>query len=256
MNGNQPPAQTTEPIGLAIASLVLGIISIPFSIFLIGALTGLVGLGLGLIHALQRVTYRKMAWWGVALSVVGILFSVKIGLTYRRAVREWQTKAAARWEDWRGVRAPDWTLTTLDGSVLRLSELRGKRIVLDFWATWCPPCVKEIPHFIALANDPEAKDVLIIGISSEEESTLREFASKHGVNYPIVRAQDKDLPSPFDAVQAIPTTFFIDRNGVIQTIFEGYRDYATLRQAALATDYEGVIKDAPTVSAPAGQTAK
>lgn len=242
----QQESTSSQRIGLAVTSLVLGILSIPFSIFVVGGLAGLLGLLFGVIHLAKRLAYRPMAYWGVGLSVVGVLFSAGFGRlywkAYHRAMEEWRA-GAPEWDAWQGVRAPDFAVTTLDGQTLRLSELRGKRIVLDFWATWCPPCVKEIPHYIELAKDPMAQNVVIIGISSEEESKLRNFVNQHGVNYPIASARDDSLPAPYRNVRAIPTTFFIDRNGVIQTIFEGYRNYDDLREAALAADFNGEVRE-------------
>jgi peroxiredoxin len=246
MSSQSTESQPSQGAGLAITSLVLGIISVPFSIFVIGAATGLFGILFGAIHLAKRAAYRQMAIWGIGLSLIGIIFSVRLGLSYRKAYRtaveRWQNQAT-KWEDWQGVRAPDLAVTTLDGKAVRLSDLRGKRVILDFWATWCPPCVKEIPHFIELAKDPAAQDVVIIGISSEDEAKLRSFVSERGINYAIASARDESLPEPYRNVRAIPTTFFMDRNGVIQKIFEGYHDYDTLRAAALAADFAGEVRE-------------
>jgi peroxiredoxin len=146
-------------------------------------------------------------------------------------------------EDWQGVRAPDFSTTSLDGKQIRLADLRGKRVVLDFWATWCPPCVKEIPHFVRLVNDPDAKDLVVVGISNEEKDRLAKFVKDKGINYSIASVEDKDLPSPYKDVRSIPTTFFVDRNGVIQTVFQGYHDYEALKAVALAEDFKGVVKE-------------
>lgn len=155
-------------------------------------------------------------------------------------MQEWQ---GPQIEEYIGVAAPDQTLTDLDGNETVLSEQKGKRIVLDFWATWCPPCVKEIPHFIRLANETKRKDLIIIGISSEDKNLLKDFVKEKGINYPIVSMDN--LPSPYGDVSSLPTTFFIDRNGIIQDILVGYHDYETLKTVALAEDYQGEPEDAP-----------
>jgi hypothetical protein len=103
--------------------------------------------------------------------------------------------------------------------------------------------VKEIPHFIQLHNETSRDDLVIVGISSEGESKLKPFVKKHAVNYPIAAADD--LPSPYADIQSIPTTFFIDRQGVIQTILVGYHGLAELKARALAKDLEGEPKSAP-----------
>jgi peroxiredoxin len=144
---------------------------------------------------------------------------------------------------YQGIVAPDFTVTTLDGQKIALSELKDKRIVLDFWATWCPPCRKEIPHFIQLTKDISSNDLRIVGISHEDVKTLEKFAQKEGINYPIASA--KGLPAPYSDVRVIPTTFFIDRHGIIQTVVVGYHDLATLKSYAMQKDYEGEPKLPP-----------
>jgi thiol-disulfide isomerase/thioredoxin len=121
--------------------------------------------------------------------------------------------------------------------------LKGKRVVIDFWATWCPPCVREIPHFVRLVNESSRDDLMVIGISREEDRILRDFVKAKGVNYPVGRAGD--LSSPYADIRSIPTTFFIDRQGVIQKIFVGYHDYGDLRETALSEDYAGEPREAP-----------
>jgi thiol-disulfide isomerase/thioredoxin len=124
-----------------------------------------------------------------------------------------------------------------------LSELKGKRVVVDFWATWCPPCVKEIPHYIQLYGETSRDDLAIVGISDEAPGVLADFVKKKGINYPIARGTN--LPPPFDKIASIPTTFFIDRHGVIQTVAVGYHDYAALKSDALAADLAGTPKAVP-----------
>jgi peroxiredoxin len=169
---------------------------------------------------------------------------------FRGAVNAAQrANGGSTFDAWQGVLAPDISVTTLEGKTLKLSELKGKRVVLDFWATWCPPCRKEIPHFIELANGASPDELVIIGISSEDADTLKAFVKKNGINYPIALADD--LPSPYSDVTGIPTTFFIDRQGVIQDVLVGYHDFNQLKSRALATDTVGEPKPAPN----AGQTA-
>jgi thiol-disulfide isomerase/thioredoxin len=122
-------------------------------------------------------------------------------------------------------------MTTLDGTKIKLSELKGRRVIVDFWATWCPPCVAEIPHFVRLRKEVATNDLVIIGISSEEADTLRPFVKKQRISYPIATAEN--LPSPFSDVESIPTTFFIDAEGLIQEVAVGYHDFNELKTHAL-----------------------
>jgi len=261
-----PPPATTQPppaprLGLAIASLVLGILAFVSSIFVVGALFGLIGVILGVAHLLRRQGRNGMAWIGLGLSTVGILVGAGMGVLsvkvftspkfqneFKKAMDAASRGAppateSADFGDWLGVAAPDISVTTLEGQTLKLSELKGKRVVLDFWATWCPPCVQEIPHFIKLRSEAAADQLAIVGISSEDTATLKSFVKKKGINYPIASADD--LPAPYKDVSGIPTTFFIDRKGVIQNVFVGYHDFDNLKTHALAEDFAGEPKPAP-----------
>jgi peroxiredoxin len=151
--------------------------------------------------------------------------------------------------EWQGAQAPDFTVTDLDGREIRLSDLRGKRVIVDFWATWCPPCIMEIPHFVRLAEESDTNDLVIIGISSEKKDLLADFVADNDVNYHIASAEIRDLPSPYKDIRAIPTTFFVDRNGVIQNVFQGYHDYDTIRDTALADDVTGPVHQEPGAEA-------
>jgi len=255
-------------LGLAIASLVLGILAFLSSFLVVGAFLGLIGLILGVVHVLRRQGRNAMAWTGVVLSVLSIVIGAGFGVIYFKAINSPEFKQAFEaamsgagagaemneFEDWKGVAAPDFSVTTLDGNAIKLSELKGKRVVVDFWATWCPPCVKEIPHFIKLRSDSPADELVIVGISSEEVATLKPFVKNKGINYPIASADD--LPAPYSDVSSIPTTFFIDRKGVIQEILVGYHDFEKLKEHSLADDFEGEPKPAPSNESTAPETAK
>ncbi|MGA2915232.1 MAG: redoxin domain-containing protein [Sedimentisphaerales bacterium] len=233
-------------VGLAVASLVLGLVSLMLSLFVIGALFGIAGLVFGIVHLSKRMPFFKaMAVWGVALSAIGSLASIGLGVFYGisiyRTVSEMKNWQAKSYGEYIGAPAPDIKLTDIEGKEIVLSQLKGKRVVLDFWATWCPPCKKEIPHLIRLASE-EKNNLVIIGISSEEKKVLKEFVKENGMNYPAV--SESNLPMPFDQISSIPTTFFIDSNGIIQNVLVGYNDYETLKTNALAENYNGEKKPA------------
>lgn len=244
-----------EPkLGLAIACLIFGILALLGSVIVIGALFGLLGIAFGILHLSRREKSNGMAWTGLTLSTLSVIASVGMGFAYYKAANFLLEKfreglAGVRTDHelspWKGVAAPELSLTTLDGKTILLSDLKGKRVVLDFWATWCPPCVMEIPHFIQLRSDISEDDLVIIGISEEDAETLKAFAARQRVNYPIVSADS--LPAPFDNVMTVPTTFFIDRNGIIQEIAVGYHTLSQLKELATASDYMGPRKSAPPI---------
>ena len=251
------PAPIPPPrAGLAIACLVLGITAACLSFLLLGGLLGLIGLILGLVHLRRNGVPKAMAWWGISLSVLGLLASVGFGVLYFQVYKKFKVMAeSASGEDlakWEGVMAPDFTVTTLDGQTNALSDFKGKRVVLDFWATWCPPCRKEIPHFVRLVKETSRDDLIVIGISSEDVKTLREFVQKNEVNYLIATA--KNLPAPYESIPSIPTTLFIDRQGVIQKVAVGYHDFDALKDQALRKDFEGPVKPQPVAVSAGGDS--
>jgi len=127
--------------------------------------------------------------------------------------------------------APDVSFKELNGGTVELRSLRGKVVILDFWATWCQPCVREIPGFIALNNEYKEKGLQIVGaaVDSGELAEIKEFAEKHGMNYTVVTA-DEEAIDKFGDIEAIPTTYIIDRQGRIRHKHVGFTDKATFEK--------------------------
>lgn len=126
-----------------------------------------------------------------------------------------------------GKPAPAFTLLDLNGNKVSLSDYKGKVVILDFWATWCPPCVREIPHFIELYKEHKDKGLSIVGISVDRQgvSVVKAFNQKYKINYQILMA-DSQVTSTYGNIRGIPTTFVIDPAGNIQRMYVGYRDKA------------------------------
>ncbi len=119
--------------------------------------------------------------------------------------------------------APDFVLSLINGNKLKLSENIGKIIILNFWATWCPPCRLEIPDFVSLYQEYKDKGLVIIGVSVDNNvGTVREFIQQNNVDYPVGMA-DRKVLQDYGGITGIPTTFIIDKKGDIVQKFIGYR---------------------------------
>ena len=144
---------------------------------------------------------------------------------------------------WEGVRAPDFSVTNVDGQAVRLADLKGKRVILNFWATWCVPCLVEIPNFIKLRAETSPTNVVVLGLSADDAATQKTFAQRNGINYPLAILQN--VPSPYRDIDKIPVTMVIDRNGVIQRVLFYAQDFKTLEKSAAEADFSGTVKSTP-----------
>ncbi len=234
------PAGLQAGIGLAVASLVLGLVSLSLAILAVGAVAGLIGLILAVIHLNKKLPFRTTAVWGLVFSVLGfiggwgfgVLYGVSIYQSYSRMMQNFED---TQFEEYIGTAAPDMKFKDIEGNEITLSALKGKRIVLDFFGTWCPPCKKEIPHFIKLRETTNPDELVIIGISNESAEELKAFADKHHINYLLASIPDEELPEPYSDIESVPTTFFIDRQGVIENVISGYHSFEELKDSALGS---------------------
>jgi len=129
-----------------------------------------------------------------------------------------------------GQRAPRFTVSDLDGNSLALSDLRGRVVVVNFWATWCPPCEDELPDFQALWQAYQARDVVFVGIAmQEEEMDVRELASLVGVSFPLALDQGNRISSAY-GVTGVPETFVIDPEGRVAYFHIGSVEMDELRE--------------------------
>jgi cytochrome c biogenesis protein CcmG, thiol:disulfide interchange protein DsbE len=125
------------------------------------------------------------------------------------------------------VKAPDFTLVDISGKSVSLSQYLGKIVIIDFWATWCPPCRMSIPELVQLQNKYREKGLVILGISFDSADTkndyLSAFKEKYKINYTVLRADDKTTEKYFGGSQIdIPTLFIIDRGGMVVDMHSGY----------------------------------
>jgi peroxiredoxin len=116
-----------------------------------------------------------------------------------------------------GLSAPDFELGSLDSKKIKLSDYKGKAVVLNFWATWCAPCKIEIPWFVELQKQYGPQGLEIIGVAMDENPTaekIGKFAKEEGINYTVLLGNDP-VADLYGGAEALPTTFYIGRDGKI-----------------------------------------
>ena len=130
------------------------------------------------------------------------------------------------------VAVPALELTDLDGHTVSLAGLKGKVVIIDFWATWCPPCREAIPDLIALKKQYGARGLEVVGISLDEnaERILPRFVRDFGINYPVVIGSE-EIAAAFGGILGLPTTFIVDREGMVRSHFMGYIDRRRMEAA-------------------------
>ena len=124
-----------------------------------------------------------------------------------------------------GATPPGFRLPALDGTTVDLASLRGRVVVLNFWATWCPPCISEMPSLDRLHRALGPKGLVVLGVAvDEDEATLRDFVKRLGVGFPILRDPDAHVAREYRTT-GYPETFLVDRTGKIARVFVGPADW-------------------------------
>ena len=125
--------------------------------------------------------------------------------------------------------APSFSVRTLEGKSLRLSELKNRPLIVDFWATWCGPCRASMPHLSSMQSRYGKQGLAVIGMSVDDggPENVRKFANKLGVKFTLAMADDEILDA-YGPIRSIPTTFFINRKGDIVRRVVGYIDGETM----------------------------
>jgi len=133
-----------------------------------------------------------------------------------------------------GLPAPDWEVKDLDGNTVKSADFAGRVVLLNFWATWCGPCIAEIPDLIELQNQYSLDGLTVVGPSTDTVgvAVVQQFVLDHGMNYPVVMANTQ-MQRDYGGISAIPATFVIDREGKIVARFVGSRNKAVFESVVV-----------------------
>ncbi|MFJ7889375.1 redoxin domain-containing protein [Lysinibacillus xylanilyticus] len=191
----------------------------------------------------------------IGLLIVVLLVAAMIGTYVKQQIdkdREIETTSLGKEMDERkiglknGDTPPDFTLTSLDGKDVTLSELRGKKVVLNFWATWCPPCKAEMPHMQNYYEQYAKKDnveIIAVNLTHAERDvtddakvdSVMTFRDSYNLTFPILLDPKNSVGEDYQ-ILTIPTTYFIDSNGYIQRAIKGPMNVEMLKQYVEALD--------------------
>jgi peroxiredoxin len=194
-------------------------------------------MGAGSVFARRRSLDVKRNQWVIVLVLAAVALMVWSGyVNYKRRKQAAQRQVQGTPEsannqsvqqdvaadeglpDLRGKRAPDFTLRTIEGKKLSLSDYRGKAVLINFWATWCAPCKIEMPWLIALRTQYAPQGFEILGVSEDDADTphakLAKFGQEEGLNYPLLVGDDA-ISRKYGGVEFLPTSYFVGRDGKI-----------------------------------------
>lgn len=129
-----------------------------------------------------------------------------------------------------GKPAPEFALQALDGRSISLADLRGKTVLIDFWATWCAPCVRSMPHIQKVHENYRDQGLVVLAISSEPPEEPRKFVKANGYTFTVLTDPGSKVGRAY-GVRNIPTTFIVDPEGMVSTRTVGYKPEAELREA-------------------------
>ena len=152
----------------------------------------------------------------------------------------------------KGDVAPDFTLKVLgeNGKTMQLSSLKGKGVIVNFWATWCEPCKIELPWLVELQKKYGPEGLQIIGVADDDsgEKTISSFARKMGINYPILLGTDQ-VADQYGGLDGLPTSFFIDRSGKVVDVLIGIDSESRLEDSIKKSLGQGGSSDSNTKTA-------
>ncbi|MCK5313994.1 MAG: TlpA family protein disulfide reductase [Anaerolineales bacterium] len=142
-----------------------------------------------------------------------------------------------------GFSAPDFSLETIHGETVTLSELQGRPVIINLWASWCPPCRAEMPALQNVYEDYQDQGLVVLAVNATDQDNLDEaieFAQEHWLTFPVL-LDVTGMVSRMYKLQSLPTTFFVDDTGVIQEIVIG----GPMAEALLRVRVEQLLEGAP-----------
>ena len=138
--------------------------------------------------------------------------------------------------NWYEKKLSDFSVIDLNGKKHKLSDYQGKNVIIVLWATWCQPCIQEVPHLMALQNIIERDNLSmqILAISNENIDKIKAFKEKYNINYTLISSLNAALPKPLNSIEFVPSSVFIDPNGKIKLIAQGSAYLSEIKAIALA----------------------
>jgi peroxiredoxin len=167
----------------------------------------------------MRILKNKIIILEIFLLILTLMFSQNISAQKKSA----KQKATAQKSE---NAAPEFTLQNQDGKNVKLSDYKGKIVILNFWATWCAPCRAEIPDFMDLYKTYQKKGVVILGVALDDQDKVIKFAKDKKINYPILLGT-QEVSGLYGGISAIPTTFILNRKLEIVKNYVGQRPKET-----------------------------
>jgi len=161
---------------------------------------------------------KRWLFWAMLLICLGVIIAVKTNLLSEKPGEEAGSRGAEGLKA--GTPAPDFTLTAMDGTKVALSELKGRPVVLNFWATWCGPCRREMPGLQEFYDKHRSDQWAFLTISNEKTDKLEAFLREHPHSFPVLLDSDGKI-SDLYKVHSIPKTFLIDAGGTIREVISG-----------------------------------
>ncbi len=171
----------------------------------------------------------------------GLILAASLGWIWASAVPADATTAGRIPSPREGFLAPDFSLETLDGSMVTLADLRGQGVVVNLWASWCPPCRAEMPALQRAWEDYQDRGLVILAVNTTFQDSLpaaAAFVAEHNLTFPIPLDRSGSVSNRY-LLRALPSTYFVDREGVIRQVVVG----GPMSEATIRAGIEEILQD-------------